>query len=414
MRPRKRTARLTDHMESINLFMEFLEACAPYWFAASLSPFFVALLWRYFRLRAVSKEKRTLQTPQSLSFVSVMVPIKGFFPGQREILLSLVRQRHPRFEIVFILEDEKDEAFSTVAQLCRRFSHCRLVISGRSYACAQKNHSLIAGIRSLKPATKIIVFCDSGSVASPRWLVSLTRPIETRQHEVVTTFRVFHPDPMNTAGVCQAMYGSFITIAKTLFPIPWGGGTAIRRKTFDRLKVVDRWANTVVDDMVLGNALAKAGIKTKMDVANQLDSPLTNPSLKTFLPYLERQMLFPKFTDMGLWLGGLVLVVNISLAALAAAVLLAGAVLHRSATPAALEAAGFFTMAFLLSFGYWRVSAKVPVFRWLMTLFPAIMMGAAVYVRTIFSKKLLWSGRLYSVGKGGLVLKISSAKKQHG
>ena len=135
------------------------------------------------------------------------------------------------------------------------------MFSGIAALCAQKNHNLLAGLRSLKPDTEILVFCDSTNMADPGWLGRFTKPLRNGDCQVVTTFRAFRPDPETLGGVCQAIYASFIRLLAAIKPTPWGGATAIRRETFERLNVAEAWSRTVVDDLILGNAFGSCRSK---------------------------------------------------------------------------------------------------------------------------------------------------------
>jgi hypothetical protein len=230
--------------------------------------------------------------------------------------------------------------------------------------------------------------------------------------EVVTTFRAFLPDPPNMAGVCYAIYASFITLSKAFYPKPWGGGTAIRRKTFDAMDMVNLWGRTVIDDMVLGNALDRAGISVKMDAENLLLSPLKDPSVKGLMDYLGRQLLFPKFTNPCIWLAGLVLGVNTTLAVFAGAAILINALIQGHMGPAAWGATGLGGIMFLLAYGCRRVNpVSLPVGRWLISVFPCIFLGTWLCVRSIFQKTIVWQGRIYGTGKRGVVQDIRCEKE---
>ncbi len=359
------------------------------------------------RLRIGLKVGRRFSVLHKFSFVSVCIPLKSAFPGQRGLLLSLVEQNHPDFEVVFILENEHDGAKSVVDDICREFSHCRTVISGPASTCAQKNCSLIAGLRSLPPHTEIVVFCDGNSRAAPDWLVSMTEPIEMNRFEAVTTFRAFHPDPPTVSGVCHAVYASFITLSKTFFPKPWGGGTAVRRETLDALDMIDLWGRTVVDDMVLGNALDRAGIKVKMDGAHLLVTPLKDTSFKGFMDYLGRQVLFPKFTNPGIWLAGLVLAINTTLVFLAGVVLLISSVTALHFSPAACVVVVFWAIVLLLAYGCrWGTPVSLPYGPWLISVFLTVFLGTWLCVRSIFQKAVVWQGRIYEACREGVVLNV--------
>jgi ceramide glucosyltransferase len=281
------------------------------------------------------------------------------------------------------------------------------VISGTAVLCAQKNHNLIAGLRSVKPDTEILVFCDSTNVADSGWLSRLTTPLRNGACQVITTFRAFRPGSVTMGAVCQAIYASFIRLLAAIKPTPWGGATAIRRDTFERINIVDMWSKTVVDDLVLGNALDRAGIKVCMDPHNLLKSPLPEQSVKGFLSYLDRQVLFPKFTNPGIWAATLVFHVNLTFALLLA-------VFMGMLFPAGLVGAlcGWVSYGFLMVVALvavvlrWTNPSRIPIKQWLVYFLPCIFLSAFVFVRSIFRNYIDWHGRRYWPGRGGVISRI--------
>lgn len=292
-------------------------------------------------------------------------------------------------------------------RLRERHASARKVISGIAVSCAQKNHNLLAGLRSLKPNTEILVFCDGPNWADRGWLHRFTKPLRNGDCQVVTTFRVFSPDPATLGGVCQAIYASFIRLLAAIKPTPWGGATAIRRDTLERLNIADIWSRTVVDDLILGNALDRAGIKVRMDPHDLLKSPLPRQSIQGFLSYLDRQILFPKFTNPGIWAATLVLHLNLTFAILVAA--LTG-VLFPAGRVNAL--CGWSSYGFLMATAMvalvlrWTNPAPVSLGRWLLSFLPCIFLSAFVFLRSIFRNYIDWHGRRYWPGKKGVVIRI--------
>ena len=167
--------------------------------------------------------------------------------------------------------------------------------------CGQKNHNLVQGIKHLSPSTEVVVFCDSSNMVDTDWLRRFTEPVRTGAFEVVTTFRAFDPRPATIWGICQAIYAAFLLLLIANKPKPWGGATAIARNTLDRLDVIGEWSRNVIDDLALGNILDKAGIPVFLDPRSLLRSPLPNQSLSGLIHYLDRQILFPKWTNPIIW-----------------------------------------------------------------------------------------------------------------
>jgi len=340
--------------------------------------------------------------------LEIVVPVTGHFPGQELILTTLLEQTYPTYDVIFVVESESDAASPVVDSLCTSHARARKVISGLASAGAQKNHNLIAGVRVLKPDTEIIVFCDSSNAADRGWLERFVGPLLTCEAKVVTTFRTFRASPETVGGVSQIMYGAFLRILAMIRPKPWGGATAIRRDIFHRLNVVDAWAKTVVDDLVLGNLLEEAGISVRMDPFNLLTSPLTRQSVLGFLQYLDRQILFPRFTNPGMWITTVVGVTNLGMTTLAA--LLVSILFALDMVPTAV---GRVSIAFLgclatnLAVVHKIDASPISLRKWLWTFVPFIACGSFLCVRSIFRNYIDWHGRRYRAGRKGIVLHVT-------
>jgi hypothetical protein len=374
------------------------------WFVVTLVPVaaLVALgLWRTWRARRSDGRGNVPAREQ----VEILVPVKGVFADQEQILGSLLEQDYPCYRVLLIVEDEKDPAAGVVDRLCRQYPHAAKIVSGISTSCAQKNHNLVQGLRSLKSDTEILVFCDSTNAAPRDWLGKLVNPILAGDAEAVTTFRAFEPAPLTLGGVCQALYASMILLLATVVPKPWGGGTAIRRRTFDRLNVVKAWSRTVVDDLVLGNLLESAGIPVRMDPCRLLRSPLRNQTVRGFLDYLDRQILFPKFTNPGIWAASTALHLNFTVALLTAITLALLFPFGRVGLASGIASYGF--LAILVTVGLalkWTNPFPIPAGRWIAGIVPCVVLAAGIFLRSLLLKHIDWHGRRYVTGKGGEVL----------
>lgn len=388
-----------------NLPMSYLVGGLVLWFLFTLGPLVAAVLVGLTRIRRDQQHRVHVDGMIPNSPVEILVPIKGRIPGQATILESLLEQRYPNYQVVFVLENEEDSGNAIVDELRKRHSHARKVISGITQECAQKNHSLIAGVRNLRPQTDIIVFCDSTNAVASDWLDDFTAPLRSGEAEVVTTFRAFDPRPATLAGVCQAIYASFVLILLMFKPKPWGGATGILRRTFESLNVADAWSHTVVDDLVLGNILDRAGIQVRMTPGHLLRSPLPSQTIEGFLAYLDRQILFPKFTNPGIWLATLIIILSLVMALILA---LAQCILYPlgfAEMPVAGICYAFLAVVGLALFALRTTNPfRVSAVKWAAAFLPLLGIASFVYLRSIVVNHIDWHGRRYHPGKGGVVV----------
>jgi ceramide glucosyltransferase len=373
------------------------------WLVITAAPLTLVVLLGLAKVRLC----RCSESPELGPFpaAEILIPIKGIAPDQESILESLLAQRYPNYWVTFIVESQNDPVNSLLERLCTRYPHAGVVVSQLATGCAQKNQNLVAGLRALKPATEIVVFCDSSNFADPDWLARFTGPLRRGKCQVQTTFRAFRPEPETMGGVGQAIYAAFVLTLALVNPKPWGGGTAIRREVLDRLNVVEIWSHTVVDDLVLGNLLDSTGIKIRMDPGNILTSPLKKQSISGFLGYLDRQILFPKFTNPGIWVATLIFHLNLTIAicvtALAGIAYLLGVVSNSAGLASWLFLGNMVLVGFVLrSVNRFAISIR----GWLLGFLPCVFLAAFVLLRSIFRNYIDWHGRRYYPGKDGLVL----------
>jgi ceramide glucosyltransferase len=380
------------------------------WLAITIMPAAAGMALGWFKLWLA--RRRRIDIGVSYPHIQILIPIKGRFPGQEKILEGMFEQAYPQYNVTFILESENDAAVPLVDGLCARHANGGKIIAGLAGKCAQKNHNLIAGIGHLWPETEIVVFCDSTNAPPDhKWLERFSYPVRSGRCQVVTTFRIFKPETDTISAYCQTIYGAIMRFLASCIPFPWGGGTCILRRTLESLELVDDWSKTVVDDLVLGNALKKAGIRTVMEPACCLISPIKSQNLAGYLNFFDRQVMFPKFTNPGLWTMLVLMYTNLALGMLVsvAVTLLASAAL--------LEVqAGLIGLSFLVALVgvvlCLRATTpfRTPVVNWLLALAPCVLLNEFVVIRSVFRNFIDWHGRRYWPGKNGIILRITSIR----
>lgn len=208
------------------------------------------------RYAAYVRQEISRPLPEFYPFVSVIAPTRGFEKGFVDNVKPLLAQDYPRYEIQFVFDDPKDPSLPLIREL-----NARTVISGPASDCGQKVHNLIAGVREIDPRCEVIVFVDTDARPGTDWLRQLVAPLADESLGASTGYRWFVPERGGLAsrlrGVWNASVASALS-AETPKNFCWGGSTAIRRSTFEKLRVVDHWRGTVSDDFTITRVLKDA------------------------------------------------------------------------------------------------------------------------------------------------------------
>jgi cellulose synthase/poly-beta-1,6-N-acetylglucosamine synthase-like glycosyltransferase len=212
--------------------------------------------------------------PDFAPFASVVVPCRGLDQGFRENISALFRQDYPRYELVFAFDDATDPALAVVEEIGRDFGGAgagdlarvpaRVVVAGRAEGCGQKVHNLAAAVREVDPACEVFVFVDTDARARADWLRSLVAPLADAAVGAATGYRWFVPTARGGfASLLRAVWNASIASAlgeNVRRNFCWGGSTAIRRETFDRLAVPAEWRGALSDDYAVTRALGRADL----------------------------------------------------------------------------------------------------------------------------------------------------------
>jgi hypothetical protein len=145
-----------------------------------------------------------------------------------------------------------------------------------------------------------------------------------------------------------------------------------------------------------------------MDPCNLLTSPLADQTVRGFISYLDRQILFPKFTNPGLWITTITGVTILAVAVMAA--LLAGIAfaLGGASGPVGWGSVGFLCLVLANLLILWGINeSPISLRNWLLAFFPCISCAAFLCVRSIFVNHIDWHGRRYHAGKKGVVRIVS-------
>ncbi len=360
--------------------------------------------------RALDRAKSGLNPdhPGPWPAAAIIVPVAGAAANLAANLRSLLSQDYPDYQVIFVTRDLEDPATQVIAALIPEHPGSRLILSGPAAHCGQKNHNLLAGVQAAGEAPEILVFCDSTRLAPANWLKGLVLPLVKGEAPVVSGYYHVIPQDGGLAAWGRAVTALFLFLTKGISRLnqPWGGGTAIRRRLFEDLRVQDLWATNVVDDVSLAMLLQEKGLRVGLAAGESLITPISGDTWATWSDWAVRQWIYLKFCLPGSWLAlglffyllaGLVLRagVRIIIASLGSAPL--------SAWPEAAFLGALTGMAIYLK----DLHPQPPrLGTWLPAFYAAIFMGAWCHLLNWPMRYIHWRGIFYRVGWKGRVLGI--------
>jgi ceramide glucosyltransferase len=236
---------------------------------------------------------RTAFTP----FASVIAPCRGLDQGLKENLDALFRQDYSAYEIVFVTDRADDPALAVVAEVCDEWARSkavrtRVVIAGAATESGQKVHNLRAAVAQVDSSSEVLVFVDTDARPHTAWLSSLIAPLADEQMGAATGYRWFIPDKGGLASHLRSVWNASIASAlgeREDRNFCWGGSTAIRRATFQKLDMLTAWRGTLSDDFALMRALRRARMPIHF-VPACLTASLEDCGFSELLEFTTRQL----------------------------------------------------------------------------------------------------------------------------
>src|SRR5690242_2976117 len=240
--------------------------------------------------------------------VAVICPVKGIEEDLEKNLTALTSFDYPQYDVFFAIATSEDPAYGVlerVVKASKRPAH--IVRAGRALDCGDKVHNLTAAVGQAGEQFDVLVFVDSDGRPPRRWLSSLVAPLADDTVGATTTFRWLFPKQRGfwsaLAAAWSASTATYLREGKRNFC--WGGGTAIKRRRFDELRILKSWQGAVSDDYVLTRALQNNGLRIAFAPECLVPSSCTF-NIKTFLEFTNRQLVITRVYASKLWFTALV------------------------------------------------------------------------------------------------------------
>ena len=234
----------------------------------------------------------------------LLVPCRGLDPGLEENLRAILVQDRRDYAAWFIVESPHDPVYPAIRRVINEHPgiESRVIFAGRANGSGQKVHNLLVATAEIPRDVKYLIFVDSDARPEPRWLGGLLQRLDCAGVGAATGYRWFVPQRPTLAN--HLLYSLNCSVALLLGKhtphFVWGGSWAIRRDTFERLRIREAWQGTLSDDLVASRALRRARLRIEFEPACMVASPLDN-TFHEMVSFVRRQYTIGRFYVPGTW-----------------------------------------------------------------------------------------------------------------
>lgn len=260
--------------------------------------------------------------------VSVLAPCRGVDVHFEAYARALLTQEYPSCEVLFLLESTTDPAWEILSRVLGESPGARaaLVVTGTAEGRSQKVHNLLAGLDRVEAQSTILTFVDSDAQVHSRWLKALVRPLEEPSVGATSGFRWYVPCGGSGASSLRSAWNaaSLGFLISPRWTFAWGGSSAIRRETFEKLRIREAWSHGLSDDLLLTQAVRGAGLSISFIPAALV--PTVEPcTWRALIEWTNRQATITRVYAPHLWRAGLfVQLLNFMFGVLALVAVVAG------------------------------------------------------------------------------------------
>jgi len=235
--------------------------------------------------------------------VALLCPCKGIEPGLERNLMSLTEFERQNYDIFFILASGSDPARSIVERVAASSRvKAHVIIAGSPSNSGEKVNNLRVAVEQLPPEFEVLVFTDSDGRPGRKWLHHLVAPLGEVRIGATTTMRWLIPNRSDLPTAFLAAWNAPVVtmLSEKGRNFCWGGGTAIRRNTFEQSGVMDEWRNSVSDDYSLTRALERNN-RSIVFVPECLTLSYVETDFQGLLEFTNRQVLITRVYAQKVW-----------------------------------------------------------------------------------------------------------------
>jgi hypothetical protein len=223
--------------------------------------------------------------------------VRDDWDGGADLITGLKRQEGARFRLMIATSGNCPAAAALAAQ---HSEWIELVDAGVATDEGQKVHKIRAALRALRPEDRYLLFIDADIVPPARLVGRLLFPLVRGKAEVATGYRLLLPSRL-TLGLIGAVEMQLATLPRPANgTMPWGGAMAMTREAAERLGLEEALAGRLSDDMTIGLAARRAGLRLR-PVRDLLVATPLEGRLAPALNFGVRQYRHVLTNSIGMW-----------------------------------------------------------------------------------------------------------------
>ena len=227
------------------------------------------------------------QPPITRKKVTIIVPCKGLVHNLENNLKAICTQQYPNYQILFVIDSTADPAYPLIDNIINSIPNTNVEITKKIPTASGKIAALLTGIQKTKD-TDIYVFADSDTQPHPNWLTHLVCSLSDNDIGATTGFRWYFPTSIKDTLIATWNMATIAALFHPLSNYTWGGSTAIKKETFDKLQIKQKWRTGFSDDLILTRIVKKAGLIIKFVPQCIIESP-EDTDIKTFIKWGTQQ-----------------------------------------------------------------------------------------------------------------------------
>lgn len=252
--------------------------------------------------------RQELAKPKSnfLPFSSIIVPCRGLDQNLHENLTALFSQNYPNYEVIFVVDDENDESVKIIKEVSRqgvKQAKSKLAVAGKTTDSSQKVHNLREAVLRVSDESEVFVFVDSDVRPDKDWLKNLIAPLKNEKIGCTTGYRWFISKRGGFSSQFRAVWNASIASALSANQYGnfcWGGSLGIRRETFEKLEIREKWRGTLSDDFVVTRRMQDAKLPIYF-VPQCLTATVEDCTFRELLEFTTRQLKITRVYAPNLW-----------------------------------------------------------------------------------------------------------------
>jgi cellulose synthase/poly-beta-1,6-N-acetylglucosamine synthase-like glycosyltransferase len=262
---------------------------------ACIAEIFIIFLW------VVARWKFKKETPHNYTpKTCIIVPCKGLDINFRENINAFCTQNYKEYTILFITDSAQDAAYGVIQEILPNYPYARLLTADSLSGCSGKIAALLKGIEEAGDV-EVYVFADSDIKPHKEWLYHLVSALDNEHIGATTGYRWYFPHSIKSLLISTWNMAGMIPFFYPRLNYTWGGSTSIRKDLFEKLEIAKKWRYGFADDLILTNAVKKAGYLIQFIPKCIVESDYDSKNIHQFLRWGTREFIWARWYNPLTW-----------------------------------------------------------------------------------------------------------------